>query len=108
LRVYANWQEVPGGKELPDTPEKSEWWALVNRLKIWRTGKMGGWQAMAACYPQIVFCLLNPLIFWVALLNALIFGSQVSIFTTYADLLNDAPYNLPTGTINLMSQRQKC
>jgi hypothetical protein len=63
VTVYANWQELPGGKELPETPERSEWWALVSKLKIWRTGRKGRWQAMRTCYPQILRCLLNPLIF---------------------------------------------
>jgi MFS family permease len=28
LTVYANWQEMPGGKELPETPKRSEWWGI--------------------------------------------------------------------------------
>ncbi len=102
VTVYSNWQEVPGGKELPEIPEKSEWWVLMNRLKVWQTGRAGGLKAMKACFPQIALCLLNPIISWVTLLSALIFGSQVAISTTYVTLLSDAPYSLSSRGINLI------
>ena len=57
VTVYVNWQEVPGGKELPETPERSEWWALVNKLKIWKVGRNGRWQAMGTGYPR--FCYVS-------------------------------------------------
>jgi hypothetical protein len=91
VRVYEGWEEVPDGKPLPETPETALR-AVMKVLRIWGKGKKGGWKAMRACYPQILLCMFNPMIFWVLLLNALSFGGVVSISTTYANLLHGAPY----------------
>jgi MFS family permease len=102
VKIYADWEEVPGGKALPDTPANCKWSATIKQLKIW--GKTGsGWEAMWACYPQILLCMVNPLIFWVALLNAIVFGSMMSIGETYSITLSGAPYFLPNDTIALVN-----
>ena len=50
---------------------------------------------MAHCCLQIPFCIINPLIFWVVVLNAIAFGGILSIGMTFADLLTSPPYNQP-------------
>jgi MFS family permease len=102
VKVYEDWEEVPGGKALPDTPATSKWSATIKELKIW--GKTeSGWEAMWACYPQILLCMVNPLVFWVALLHAIVFGSLMSIGETYSTTLSGAPYFLPNNTIALVN-----
>lgn len=56
---------------------------------------------MRACYPQIFLCLFNPLIFWIAILNAIVIGGLVSISATYVEILNGDPYNLSIRLISL-------
>jgi MFS family permease len=102
IKLYKDWDEVPGGKALPDIPSSSSWSAALRRLQIFSSIN-GGWKAMAACYPQILMCLLNPLILWVALLNAVVFGGMMSIGITYATVLSAAPYNLPMNIIALVN-----
>lgn len=102
VKVYEGWEEVPGGKALPDTPEKSKLRAIMKELRVWGTVK-GGWKAMMACYPQILMCVFNPLIFWVALLNAAVFASMISIGMTYVTLLSAEPYSFPIQVIALIN-----
>jgi hypothetical protein len=58
---------------------------------------------MLVCYPQILLCICNPLIFWVSLLNSANFGGMLSIGMTYAAVLNASPYNLPINSIALVN-----
>jgi hypothetical protein len=98
IHIYEGWEEVPGGKALPDKPETS---TVGSRLKVW--GKTsGGWKAMWACYPQILLCFCNPLIFWIALLNAVVLGGVMSISETFVTLLSSEPYALPSQVIGLV------
>ncbi|KAH6693361.1 major facilitator superfamily transporter [Leptodontidium sp. MPI-SDFR-AT-0119] len=96
IKLYESWEEVPGGKALPDTPGR------FGELQFWGTTR-GGWKSMLACYPQIFLCFLNPLVFWVAVLEALIFGSMLSIAETYPTVLTDPPYLLPIHTVGLVN-----
>ncbi|KAK0118586.1 hypothetical protein ONS95_007471 [Cadophora gregata] len=90
VQVYEDWEEIPGGKALPDTPSRFPW---ARNLKIWGLTR-GGWKAMRACYAQVLGCLLNPLIFWVAILNALVSASNLSIRQTYSDILLQPRFQL--------------
>ncbi|PVH79004.1 major facilitator superfamily transporter [Cadophora sp. DSE1049] len=98
VQVYQDWEEVPGGKALPDTPNQSPW---SRKFKFWGLTR-GGWKAMRICYSQVLGCLLNPLIFWVAILNALVFTSMLSIRETYADILADPRYKLSMNNFALI------
>lgn len=102
VKIYKDWEEVPGGKSLPDIPESPALTTKLKDLSTFRTMK-GGWKSMAACYPQILMCLLNPLILWVALLNAVVFGGMMSIGVTYARTLSAPPYSLPLNIIALVN-----
>jgi hypothetical protein len=99
VQIYQDWEEVPGGKALPDIPHRLLW---IRDLRFWGTTR-GGWKAMWQCYPQVLGCLVNPLIFWVALLNAIVFGSMLSIGETYAFVLSGAPYSLDVHIIALVN-----
>ncbi|KAK0104784.1 hypothetical protein ONS95_005053 [Cadophora gregata] len=105
IKIYSTWESVPGAvgaRDLPDLPGQGVWRWSTKELKLW--GKTpGGWKAMFACYPQILLCLLNPLLFWVTLLQAAIFGSMVSLAQTYAHILRSEPYNFPPHVINLVN-----
>lgn len=101
-QIYDNWDEAPSGKVLPDLPETSSWTFSRKEFDLWGLTP-GGWKACWKCYPQILLCLLNPLIFWVALLESLVFGSMLAIGATYAVTLSAAPYELPVPTIALVN-----
>ncbi|KAH6677384.1 major facilitator superfamily transporter [Halenospora varia] len=95
--IYEDWEEVPGGKLLPETPPISKLGGFTRQLRFWGTTR-GGWRAMLSCYPQILLCFLNPLIFWVTVLQAIVFASMLSIGETYAMVLSAPPYNLSMKT----------
>ncbi|KAH7379084.1 major facilitator superfamily transporter [Cadophora sp. MPI-SDFR-AT-0126] len=98
VHVYEDWEEVPDGKALPETPNQSPW---AGNLKFWGLTR-GGWRAMRICYSQVLGCLLNPLIFWVAILNALVFTSMLSIKETYTDILINPRYKLSSDAFALI------
>lgn len=54
----------------------------------------GDWRSAVAFFPQTGLCLFNPLLFWVALLNAVNFGGMILIGSTYASVLLAPPYSL--------------
>ena len=102
VHIYEDWRAIPEGKTLPDTPSQSMWRSTMKGLKFWgQTGS--GWKGMWACFPQILLCFCNPMIFWVALLNAIVFGSMMTIGETYALTLSSAPYNLSNNIIGLVN-----
>jgi hypothetical protein len=103
-QIYDSWNDVPGGdgKELPDLPQTSRWLFRRPEYAIWGKTK-GGWRAMGRCYIQVALCAANPLIFWVALLEALVFGGMLAIGATYAITLEAPPYNLTPQTTALVN-----
>lgn len=105
IKIYDTWEAVPGAvgvRDVPEVPGQGVWKWSTKELKFW--GKTpGGWNAMFACYPQILLCLLNPLVFWVTLLQAAIFGSMLSLGQTYVQVLRSEPYRLPPHAIGLVS-----
>jgi hypothetical protein len=100
--IYNRWEEVPGGKHLPEIPKPPHWLFGRQEYRIFTKTK-GGWNAMLRCYGQILLCSINPLIFWVALLEALVFGGMLTIGATYALTLSAPPYNLPPTTVALVN-----
>lgn len=65
-------------------------------------GARGSWADAGACYPQILLCLANPLVFWVTLLNTLNFAAVIAIADTYPGLLTSPPYNLPASALGFV------
>ncbi|KIM97159.1 hypothetical protein OIDMADRAFT_130283 [Oidiodendron maius Zn] len=102
VNVYDGWEDVPGGKPLPERPERSRFVAILKMLKPWGWQR-GGWKAMGACYIQIAYCILNPLVLWATILNAATFGGMVCVSATYANVLEAQPYSLDIHTIALIN-----
>ncbi|KAH7139902.1 major facilitator superfamily transporter, partial [Dactylonectria estremocensis] len=103
VKIYQDWDEVPGGKPLPSIPESnsSTWKRMTQRLTIRKAG--GAWKQMGSSYLQVLFWLCNPLAFWVAILNAVNFGGMLSIGMTYPVIMASPPYSLPESTIALVN-----
>ncbi|KAG4443551.1 hypothetical protein IFR05_000928 [Cadophora sp. M221] len=105
VKIYDGWGQVPGAtgaRDMPQLPDQGVWKWSTRELKFW--GKTsGGWNAMVACYHQILLCLLNPLVFWVTLLQAAIFGSMLILGQTYVQVLRSEPYFLPAYAIDLVN-----
>ncbi|EJT72450.1 hypothetical protein GGTG_09316 [Gaeumannomyces tritici R3-111a-1] len=63
----------------------------------------GDWRSALAFFPQTGLCLVNPLLFWVALLNAVNFAGMVSIGSTYPAVLMAPPYSLEPRSVSLVN-----
>ncbi|KAL8388916.1 hypothetical protein RB595_009019 [Gaeumannomyces hyphopodioides] len=63
----------------------------------------GDWRSALAFFPQTGLCLVNPLLFWVALLNAVNFGGMISIGSTYPAVLMAPPYSLEPRSVSLVN-----
>jgi hypothetical protein len=101
VQVYNKWEEVPGGKPVPDIPKTWRVLNITKNIMSWNVTKMKGWPAMKAFPQQIVICLFNPLILWVLILNAFVFGGMVVTCATYVDVLMAPPYNFTFNAIGL-------
>lgn len=56
-------------------------------------------RAAAACFVQIFLILANPLVFWLAMLNAINFGAMMCIGVGFPIILSKPPYNLSPATV---------
>jgi hypothetical protein len=86
-------------RDLPDLPKQT---GVRARLSAWRS-PFASWVAMARCYPQIAFCLINPLIFSIAVALAVNYAGMLFIGATYPRVLGEAPYNLSSESIVLVN-----
>jgi hypothetical protein len=86
-------------RDLPKLPTHV---GFLGRYNIWRS-PFGSWRSMGRCYPQIVFCLLNPLIFWVAFAVSINYTGMMFIATSYSRILQEAPYHLSSKVISLVN-----
>jgi hypothetical protein len=71
---------------------------ITTRLGISRS-PFGSFISMYRCYAQMLFCLLNPLIFSILLASAFNFAGMIFIGATYARVLTMEPYSLPSLTL---------
>ncbi|KAH8893015.1 MFS general substrate transporter [Thozetella sp. PMI_491] len=102
VRIYEDFPRLLKCTELPKLPETSKFKSWLSSLALF--GSAGGeWKSAMACYPQMLLCLANPLIFWVVLMNAANFAGMMSIGLTYPVLLSKAPYNLPSAAVSLVN-----
>ena len=102
ITIYSTWEELPGGKPLPEAPAAT--WKLSTFIKSIIFGtqtETGGWLAMKAFPKQLMFCALNPLVLWVMLLNTFVFGGMVITCQTYAEVLMSPPYDFSFNEIGL-------
>ncbi|TVY81185.1 putative MFS-type transporter [Lachnellula suecica] len=99
--IYTNWGEVPKGKPLPVEPTVWKAGSVAKNIIFWNRTTTEGWQAVSAFPKQLLICVCNPLILWVLILNALIFGGMVLTCSTYAEVLQEPPYNFSFQNIGL-------
>jgi hypothetical protein len=85
-------------KSLPMAPSRSWIRSLSDRICSSRATRTS-WKSMLLCYPQILFCFLNPLIFWVVIMTAINFAGMMYIGATYESVLSAPPYRLSSVLI---------
>jgi hypothetical protein len=86
-------------RDLPALPEHN---GILGRYSVWRSS-FASWTAMARCYPQIAFCLINPLIFWMAIAVAVNYAGMLFIGATYPRVLSEAPYKMTSEIIVIVN-----
>ncbi|KAL0942093.1 major facilitator superfamily transporter [Colletotrichum truncatum] len=105
VRMYDDWNQVPGGRTTPEdeleAARESTWAYIIRRWGVRKGG--AGFREMWNCYLQTLLCAINPLVFWVAILNALNFGAMIFIGETYALVMSQPPYSLPERVISLVN-----
>lgn len=91
VHIYEDWQV----HRRPETKASSA------HRKTW--GNLSSWKDARACFPQMLLCLANPLVFWVLLLNTLNFAGLIAIAGTYPSLLSADPYDLQPEALGMVS-----
>jgi hypothetical protein len=86
-------------RDLPKLPTHV---GLLGQYNIWRS-RFASWKSMGRCYPQVAFCLLNPLIFWMAIAVSVNYAGMMFIGTSYPRVLQEAPYNLSSAEVTLVN-----
>lgn len=102
VRIYEDVEEEFPGKTLPIAPQRSLMRRFLERFTLLRAAP-GRWRATGRCYAQVAFCFANPLIFWIAILNAGAFAGMMFIGETFAQVLRSPPYNLPSHLVMLVN-----
>ncbi|KAF2448542.1 MFS general substrate transporter [Karstenula rhodostoma CBS 690.94] len=75
---------------------------LLHRLGFARSPS-ASWKAIGRCYLQMFFCAINPLIFWVLITSAFNFAGMMFIGATFATIMDEHPYDLPSYKITLVN-----
>ncbi|KAK1986947.1 major facilitator superfamily transporter [Colletotrichum cereale] len=105
LRMYDGWEQTVAGKPddaaPPEPAPETLWQSMVRQWGVQKRG--AGFREMGTCYVQTILCACNPLVFWVAVLNALNFGAMLLIGETYAVVMAQPPYSLPPRVISMVS-----
>ena len=99
--IYENWTEAGVQKALPALPVTMAE-LRADELKIWGLDIPDRWSRMGAIYPQILLLLLNPLVFWVMILNALATTGILAFDLSYGVLLLSPPYSLSIDKVALI------
>ncbi|KAH3963932.1 hypothetical protein HBH70_230030 [Parastagonospora nodorum] len=86
-------------RDLPELPTQN---GILGRYSVW-ISPFASWTAMVRCYPQIGFCLINPMIFWMAIAVAVNYAAMLFIGASYPRVLGEAPYNLRTELVVLVN-----
>ncbi|KAH7110224.1 major facilitator superfamily domain-containing protein [Dactylonectria estremocensis] len=92
VHIYDDWSGLScstNQKPLPDIPPTN---TIGNRLKITQAPGTT-WRSLPAAYMQMLLCLCNPLILWVALLNASILTGVILLGLTQPGILLSPPWN---------------
>lgn len=92
VQIYDDWSEISSNmdsKPLPDVPNRS---TFFHGMKIQRAPGTT-WKSLPAVYMQMLLCLCNPLIIWVALLSASILSGVVYLNLTQPGTLISPPWS---------------
>lgn len=87
-------------RDLPSFDTEKQ--GLLHRLRLARSPS-ASWEALGRCYLQMFFCAINPLIFWVLIASAFNFAGMMFIAATFATILDEHPYGLPSYKITLVN-----
>lgn len=121
VQIYNEWNEVPDDNRTtvtrqtiedtvpprPAPPSLRTRLCVAAPLTLW-TRRVCAPRAAAASLVQIVLCLGNPLVFWVALLNAVNFGGMMSLGTGIPAVLAAPPYSLSATAIGQVNFSAGC
>ncbi|RYP50214.1 hypothetical protein DL768_004235 [Monosporascus sp. mg162] len=106
VKLYEPWQYGEGEE---DDLEQACLEARQKQIPPWTSWMRmprpcgASWKSMLACYPQILLCLCNPLIFWVTVMNAINFGGMLFVGSTVFSVLARPPYSLPDQLLGLIN-----
>ncbi|KAK1573870.1 major facilitator superfamily transporter [Colletotrichum navitas] len=105
IQIYDDWEQTVGegpyNAARPEPAPETLWQSIVRKWGVQKRG--AGFREMGTCYVQTMLCACNPLVFWVAVLNALNFGAMLLISETYADVMAQPPYSLPERVICMVN-----
>ncbi|KAK2056934.1 major facilitator superfamily transporter [Colletotrichum caudatum] len=106
IQMCDGWEQTVGGRPdsnagQPEPARETLWQSIVRKWGVQKRG--AGFREMWTCYVQTMLCACNPLVFWVAILNALNFGAMILIGETYTAVMAQPPYNLPPRVISMVS-----
>ncbi|RYO80524.1 hypothetical protein DL766_009182 [Monosporascus sp. MC13-8B] len=97
VKLYEPWQYCEAGG---DDLEQERLEVRHKQIPPWMSWMRmprpfgASWKSMLACYPQVLLCVCNPLIFWVAAMNAINFGGMLFVGSTVSSVLARPPYSL--------------
>jgi hypothetical protein len=86
-------------RDLPKLPTHA---GILGQFNVWRS-PFASWKSMGRCYPQMAFCLLNPLIFWMSIAVSINYSGMMFIGTSYPRVLREKPYHLSSEEITLVN-----
>ncbi|KAH7360469.1 major facilitator superfamily transporter [Rhexocercosporidium sp. MPI-PUGE-AT-0058] len=101
VTIYETWAEAGLHKALPEAPVTLAK-LRADELKILGLDIPNRWSRMRAIYPQILLLLLNPLVFWVMILNALATTGILAFDLSYGVLLLSPPYSFSIDKVALI------
>lgn len=104
VKMYSDWDVVPGGKPNMEPQRRTRLQALTAYLRnmmVSDRNRTEGWKGMQAYCYQVLLCVFNPLIFWSLILNALIFGSMIITCATFVQILLAPPYNFSSNAVGI-------
>ncbi|RYP87626.1 hypothetical protein DL769_000485 [Monosporascus sp. CRB-8-3] len=106
VKLYEPWQYAEGEEDDLEQAslevrhkQISPWMSWMRMLRPFGAS----WKSMLACYPQILLCVCNPLIFWVAVMNAINFGGMLFVGSTISGVLARPPYSLSDQLLGLVN-----
>lgn len=92
VRLYDGWKLFQGPQRQKDLPQKPRLASLLERLKVSRAPGTYARSAVAT-YMQMLLCIINPLVFWVAILAGAILSGVIFLNMVQPLILAQPPYN---------------